>query len=96
MTDNDPSGVYHEFAKGETILIVFTNLPGEKGVHVNGRACDGRYMLTSGVETDLLLVLGDGTCRIEVLRSHPEGIIHSDPPTEPKVGRNAPRDIARR
>lgn len=88
MSGDDASGAYHEFVEGETILVVFSNLPGEKGVQVNGRACDGRYMLTTGFETDVLLRLGDGTCRVEVLGSHAEGSVHSDPPTEPKVGAN--------
>ena len=82
----EASGVYHEFALGETVLVVFATLPGEKGVQVNGRACAGRYELTTGVETDLLLVLGIDACQIEVVGSHPEGTVHFDLPTEPKVG----------
>lgn len=86
MSGDDASGVYHEFAEGKTILIVFSNLPGQKGVQVNGQACEGRYLLSTGIETDVLLVLGDGSCRIEVIGSHAEGSVHSDAPTEPKVG----------
>jgi hypothetical protein len=80
------SGVYHEFAQGETVLVVFSSLPGEYGVQVNGQACDGRFTIETRVETDVLLVLGAGSCRLEVLGSHPEGSVHTDPPTDPTVG----------
>jgi hypothetical protein len=80
------SGVYHEIAAGETVLVVFPSLPGEKGVEVNGRACAGRYELATGVEIDLLLVLGVDACHIQVVGSHPEGTVHFDPVTEPEVG----------
>lgn len=86
MSGVDASGVYHEFAPGETVLVVFANLPGKKGVQVNGRTCVGRYELTTGVETDLLLVLGIDACQIQVVGSHAEGTVHFDPYTEPEVG----------
>jgi len=79
------SRAYHEFAQGETMLVVFSSLPGVEGIQVNGRECEGRYTLETRVETDLVLVLGDGTCRVQVIGSHPEGAVHSDPPTDPKV-----------
>ena len=85
LSGGSVSRVYHEFAQGETILVVFSSLPGEEGIQVNGRACEGRYTLETRVETDLLLVLGDGTCRVRVIGSHPEGAVHTDAPTEPKV-----------
>jgi hypothetical protein len=79
------SRVYHEFALGETVLVVFSSLPGEHGLQLNGRDCDGRFTIETGVETDLLLVLGDGTCRLALIGSHLEGTVHTDPPTDPKV-----------
>jgi hypothetical protein len=79
------SGVYHEFARGEAILIVSSTLPGTEGVEVNGQACQGLYTIEARVETDLLLHLDDGSCRVEVLGSHPEGAVHTDRPTDPKV-----------
>jgi hypothetical protein len=85
LNGGDASGAYHDFAQGETILIVFSNLPGERGIQVNGRACEGRYTLETGVETDLLLVLGDEGCRVEVTGSHREGSVHSNAPTDPEV-----------
>ena len=86
MSGADPSSVFHEFGPGETVLVVFSNLPGEKGVEVNGRTCTGRYEVATGVETDLVLTLGTDECAIRVVASHPQGTLHSDPPTEPKVG----------
>ncbi len=85
LSGGSASRAYHEFAWGDTILVVFSSLPGEEGIQVNGQACDGRYTLQTKLETDLLLFLGDGTCRVEVVGTHPEGTVHSDPPTEPNV-----------
>jgi hypothetical protein len=86
LIGGDASRAYHEFSAGERILVVFTTLPGEEGVQVNGRACEGRYTIAAGLETDVLVVLRGESCRVEVTGSHPEGLVHTDPFTKPKLG----------
>ena len=81
----DVSRVYHEFSRDEDVLVIFTDLPGERGIQTNGHACEGRYMVETAVQTDLLLHLGDGTCRVEVLGPHPQGKVHRGTQAEPRV-----------
>jgi hypothetical protein len=86
----DPSGtdlstVFFEFAAGDPILIVFPSTPGNSGLQVNDDPCDGEWAIQSQVETDVILHLDEGSCRVEVVGSHPFGSVHTDPQTEPKL-----------
>ena len=85
LRGDDASRVYHQFPAGTAILVVFATLPGELGVQLNGLACVGRYELVTRMETDVVLRLAGDRCSIDTIGRHPEGSIHTDPPTEPKV-----------
>ena len=76
-----PSGRTAEFASGDEVLVHWSTLPlpDEKWIEVNGRDCEGTFGIQARIETDLLLVLSDGGCRIEILGIHPEGEIHPLP-----------------
>jgi hypothetical protein len=82
------STVSFDFDPAQRILIVFPSTPsapGNQALQVNGMPCDGTWSITSKFETDVLLTFDDGSCRTEVLGSHPIGAVHTDPQTEPNV-----------
>jgi hypothetical protein len=54
-------------------------LPEEKWIEVNGQDCEGTFGVRERFETDLLLVLTDDACRVQVLGVHPEGGSHIGP-----------------
>jgi hypothetical protein len=82
------STVSFDFAAAEQILIVFPSTPSAPGnvaLQVNDLPCDGTWAITSKMETDLLLIVDDASCRTEVIGTHAVGAVHTDPQTEPNV-----------
>jgi hypothetical protein len=78
------TAAYHEFEKGERILIVWVSLPERLGLQVNGINCNGTFAIYGrGIETDVLLRLADESCQVVETGSHAEGTVHHDPETEP-------------
>lgn len=75
------SGRFAQFEAGKEVVVNWSDLPlpEEKWIEVNGRNCEGTFGMEERIETDLLLVLTDDTCRVEVLGSHPEGGPHRRP-----------------
>lgn len=69
------SGRSEQFEEGDEVLVNWSDLPlpEEKWIDVNGQKCEGTFGIEARIETDLLLVLTDDGCRVEVLGSHPEG-----------------------
>jgi hypothetical protein len=85
---NQLSTVSFDFAAAERILIVFPSTPsapGNQALQVNDMPCDGTWAITSNVETDVLLIVEDASCRTEVLGTHTVGTVHTHPQTEPNV-----------
>ena len=85
----DPGGtnlstIFFEFPAGDLILIVFPGTLGNSALQVNDDPCDGEWAILSQVETDVILHLDEGSCRVGVVGSHPFGSVHTDPQTEPK------------
>jgi hypothetical protein len=79
------STVYFDFAAGQTILIVAPSTAGVSALQMNDTPCAGLWPIRSQVETDVVLHLDGGACRVEVIGSHPFGTVHTDPQTEPQV-----------
>lgn len=70
-----PSGRSAQFEEGEEIVVMWSTLPlpEEKWIEVNGEDCDGTFRIQARIETDLLLVLTDDGCHVQVVGSHPQG-----------------------
>ncbi len=77
-----PSGRNAQFDEGDAIVVNWSTLPlpHEKWIEINGRDCEGTFGIQARIETDLLLILTDDACRVEVLGSHPEGGPHAEEP----------------
>jgi hypothetical protein len=58
---------------GATVVIDRSLLPEPHGIAVNGQRCEGEFSITTGVETDLVLTVGSGGCRVTTIASHPDG-----------------------
>jgi hypothetical protein len=80
-----PSGRSAEFEAGDEVVVDWSTLPlpEVKWIEVNGRDCEGTFTIQERVEIDLMLILIDGACRIEVLGTHPEGGPHLVPGASP-------------
>jgi hypothetical protein len=76
-----PSRRTAQFDEGDTIVVKWSTLPlpPEKWIEVNGEDCEGTFGIQARIETDLLLILTDDACRVELLGSHPEGGPHHSP-----------------
>lgn len=72
-SDGAVSGVQDEFVVGSLVVVDRPNLPGQMGVRVNSVACEGRFSIDSGFETDVILLLGVNPCRVELVGTHPVG-----------------------
>ncbi len=70
-----PSRRSEQFDEGDEVVINWTTLPlpEAKWIEVNGQDCEGTFGIEAGMETDLLLILTDDGCRVEVVGSHPVG-----------------------
>jgi len=76
-----PSGRSAEFEEGDEVVVDWSTLPGVNWMEVNGHDCEGTFEIQAQIETDLLLTLGEDSCRVEVVGSHPEGAVqHGDEP----------------
>lgn len=81
---DDVSGPHRRtatFEAGQEVVLDWSTLPlpQQKWIEVNGQDCEGRFDIQARVQTDLLLILTDDVCRIEVLGLHPEGAPHHTP-----------------
>lgn len=76
-----PSGHSEQFEVGDEIVVDWVTLPFPPGkwIEINGQDCEGTFDLRERFETDLLLILTDSVCRVQVLGSHPEGGSHIGP-----------------
>ncbi len=70
-----------EFAQGDEVVVDWSTLPLPlaKWIEVNGQDCEGTFAIQERIETDLLLILMDDICRVEVLGMHLEGGPHHQP-----------------
>lgn len=74
-----PSGRSQQFEEGDVVVVNWSTLPlpGVKWIQINGKDCDGTFGIQARFETDLLLILTEDVCHVEVLGSHPEGGPHT-------------------
>lgn len=79
-----PSGRNEQFDEGDEVVVAWSTLPlpYPKWIEINGQDCEGTFGIQARIETDLLLILTDDACRVEVLGSHPEGGAHWQPDEE--------------
>ena len=76
-----PSRRTAEFAEGGEVVVDWSTLPlpPAKWIEVNGQDCEGTFTVQARFETDLLLILIDDTCRVEVIGTHIEDGPHHPP-----------------
>jgi hypothetical protein len=78
-----PSRRAAEFEEGDQVVVDWSTLPlpPAKWIEVNGNDCEGTFGIRPRSETDLLLILADDGCRVQVLGVHAEGASHLQPDT---------------
>jgi len=74
-------GISAEIEEGDEVVSDWSDLPlpEVKWIEVNGQDCEGTFGVRARFETDLLLILTNDACHIQVLGSHPEGGSHFGP-----------------
>ena len=71
IRDGERSSHEDRVPAGVPIVVEMTNLPGTADrLEVNGVVCDGSYPIQENMETDVVVILADAGCRVEVRRVH--------------------------
>ncbi len=71
VRDGDPSRVEDRVPAGAPVLIERTTLPHPRErLEVDGAICDGTYPIEALMETDVVVIVDDAGCRVEVRRIH--------------------------
>lgn len=79
----EPGGRIATFDAGDEIVVTWSTLPlpTDKWIEINGQDCEGTFEIRERFQTDVLLVLlPDGSCRIEARGMQPETGLGSQPP----------------
>jgi hypothetical protein len=69
-SDGEASGVVDSFQPGDVIEVDRAALAGQRGLSVDGFACDGRFQVVEEMVTEVLLSLRDDGCRLTTVRIH--------------------------
>ena len=76
-----PSSIRDSFVAGEAVVVDRPLLPGTRGIELDGEICEGRYVIASDVETDIVLTPTPAGCKVTTVGTHVAGEIdHANSP----------------
>jgi hypothetical protein len=78
MEDGTSSARSFDFAVGDVVTDSPTDVPGRRGVVVNGRSCAGEFIVEAGRTTEVTIRLVGDTCTVVQTGVHEEAHAASD------------------